>query len=244
MEEENKEQSTNEEKVETPEIEEKIDTPEIKEEKEAPIDNSEKEQKDEEEPQEDKEEITADKAKETSIDDATNVLKDKGFDYVELQKEYNEKGEITKETREKLAKVGITDEILDNYIEGQKARVERELDELSECIGGRKVMNEVIQWAANNISDEEKASINNITDANVMRIVLKDLKNRMEEKEGKVPENQITGEGGKPPVELFESQAQMFEAIKDPRYKKDEAYRAKVMKKIQASREAGIDLGI
>ena len=77
-----------------------------------------------------------------------------------------------------------------------------------------------------------------------MKVYLKDLKNRMEEKEGKVPETTLNGDGGKPTVELFESQAQMFEAIRDPRYKVDEAYRAKVMKKIQASREAGIDLGI
>ena len=213
---------------------------------ETPDENSDKEEpdNDETEDKEADEEITADKAKEATVDKATNVLKDKGFDYAELQKEFNEKGEISKETKEKLAEVGITEEIVDNYVEGQKARVERELDELAVCVGGRAIMNQVIQWAAANISDEEKASINKITDANVMKVYLKDLKNRMEEKEGKVPETQLNGEGGKPAVEMFESQAQMFEAIKDPRYKKDEVYRAKVMKKIQASREAGIDLGI
>lgn len=36
----------------------------------------------------------------------------------------------------------------------------------------------------------------------------------------------------------------MFEAIKDPKYNKDKAYRADVQKRIAASREAGIDLGI
>lgn len=203
-----------------------------------------------EDTKDDEEESEADKTlkevnpKEANIEQATNVLKDKGFDYAELSKEFNEKGEISKETRDKLAEVGITGEIIDNYIEGQKARVERELDELSLCVGGREKMNEVIRWASQNISDDEKASINGITDANVMKMILKDLKNRMEEKEGKVPETQLNGEGGKPAVEIYESQAQMFEAIRDPKYKTDEAYRAKVMKKIQASREAGIDLGI
>lgn len=208
-----------------------------------PEEESEKEDKEEEEKPEEKDLKDVD-AKNVNKEEASDVLKDKGFDYTALQKEFNEKGEISKETRESLAEVGITDEIIDNYIEGQKARVEKELDDISEVIGGREQLNEVIKWASKNLTDEEKASINGITDANVMKVYLKDLKNRMEEKEGKMPENTLNGEGGKPSVEMFESQAQMFEAIRDPKYKTDEVYRAKVMKKIQASRDAGIDLGI
>ena len=175
---------------------------------------------------------------------AETLLKDKGFDYSVLQKEFNETGDISQETRTKLNEAGISDEMINDYKEGQKALVEKELDEISQCVGGRENLTEVINWAANNISDDEKTSIAGITDKNVMMIVLKDLKNRMEEKEGKIPENQINGDGIKTTTEIYESQAQMLEAIKDPRYKNDEVYRAKVMEKIHASREAGIDLGI
>ena len=65
----------------------------------------------------------------------------------------------------------------------------------------------------------------------------------MEKHEGKTPEYQ-KGSGDKPSTEMFNSQAEMFEAIKDPKYKKDEYYRSLVQKKITASREAGVDLGI
>lgn len=201
--------------------------------------------KDKESDEEDKEDKLKDvDPKNVGKDEVSDVLKDKGFSYPELQKEYNETGNISKETREKLAKVGITNEMVDNYIEGQQARVDKEINEIAECVGGREQLNEIIQWAAKNLTDEEKIAINNIDNAYVMKVYLKDLQNRMEEKEGKVPETTLNGDGGKATIEIFESQAQMFEAIRDPKYKVDEAYRAKVMKKIQASREAGIDLGI
>lgn len=174
---------------------------------------------------------------------AKEVLETKGFDYAQLQEEYNMSGEISRETRVKLTEVGITDEILDNYIEGQKAKVEKELDSISECIGGREQFNNVIKWAGENLEQAEIESINAVRDVNVMKIILKDLKERMEDKEGITPEY-TKGEGGKPKADIFESQAQMMEAIRDKKYQKDTAYRQKIMTKIQASREAGIDLGI
>ena len=66
----------------------------------------------------------------------------------------------------------------------------------------------------------------------------------MEEKEGSLPSITLQGKGGSQNLELFESQEQMFAAIRDPRYKKDPAYQATVTKRIRASREAGINLGI
>ena len=76
-----------------------------------------------------------------------------------------------------------------------------------------------------------------------VRMILKDLKARMEDKEGITPDY-TKGDGSKPAVDVYRSQAEMFEAISNPKYQKDEAYRLDVQKKIAASREAGIDLGI
>ena len=231
------EEKPQEEQEKTPD-EENTDTPEETEDK--------PEEKPEEDKEQDEEDKTSDDVDFTNIKDAKeaeDALKAKGFDYVELQKEYDEKGEISKETRAKLAEVGITDEVLDNYIEGQKAIVQQEYDKLSECIGGREVFDTVIKWAGENLDPDEIASINTVRDKNVLKIILKDLKSRMEEKEGVTPEYQ-KGEGAKPTKDIYRSQAEMFEDIMNPKYKKDEAYRQDVQKKIAASREAGIDLGI
>jgi hypothetical protein len=194
---------------------------------------------------EQEEESTETKEKEeinlSEVDDkdkAGEVLKEKGFDYAKLQEEFNATGEISKETREKLAEAGISDEIIDNYIDGQKAKVEAKINEIAEVVGGREEMDSIVKWASNNLSEEEKSSINAIRDENIMKIILKDLKERMEEKEGKTPDY-VKGDGGKSQTNIYESQAQMMAEIRDPRYEVDEAYREQVRKKIEASVGAG-----
>lgn len=174
---------------------------------------------------------------------AQEVLQTKGFDYAELQNEFLTTGEISQETRKQLSDVGITGELVDSFIEGQKAKAEQEKNEIATCVGGRQNFDNIIKWAATNLSESEIKTINSITDKDVIQIILKDLKNRMEEQEGITP-NYTNGEGGKPAREVYRSQAEMFDAISNPKYTKDEAYRSDVQRRIAASREAGIDLGI
>lgn len=175
--------------------------------------------------------------------DVEGSLAKVGFNYAELQEEFAANGDLTKETREKLMAIGITEEAINAHIEGQKAKAEKELDEISEEIGGREALKETIEWAAKNLDRDEIESINAVRDKNVMKILLRDLRSRMDEKEGKLP--QYTQGSATPPAQdLFESQAQMIEAVRDPRYARDPAYRDKVAKKIRASREAGMDLRI
>ena len=121
-------------------------------------------------------------------EEAAKILETKGFDYAALSKEYNETGKISKETRAKLAEVGITDEVIDNFISGQEAKAEVERNQMAECIGGRQVFDEVLKWAAVNIPADEIASINQVRDKNIIKIILKDLKARMEDKEGITPD--------------------------------------------------------
>lgn len=175
--------------------------------------------------------------------DAEKLLEASGVNYTDLQKEYYATGKISDLSREKLLKSGISNEFIDEYIKGQQAVYDVELNEVSECIGGRQNLDPILKWAEKNLSQEEKISINTIHDKNLLKIILKDLKNRMEEKEGITP-NYIRGDGAKTISGVFRSKAEMFDAISNPRYRKDEAYRSDVQKIIAASMRAGIDLGI
>lgn len=175
--------------------------------------------------------------------EVSEALDKKGIDYQALTDEYLKNGELSKESMDNLAKVGIPAEMVEDYIQGYKARAEIERNELAECVGGKAAMEEIINWAAKNLKQEEIIAINAIRNKFELKAVLRGLKADMEEKEGKTPEYQ-KGTGDKTSISGFRSQAEMYEAIKDPRYNKDEAYRADVKKKIAASREAGIDLGI
>lgn len=175
--------------------------------------------------------------------DAEKLLEGAGISYKDLQKEYNETGAISDESREKLLKSGIAGEFIDNYIKGQKAVLDVELNEISQCIGGRENLSSILEWAGKNLAQDEKISINAVRDKNLLKIILKDLKLRMEEKEGIMPKY-TKGSNAKVSQNVFRSKAEMYDAISNPRYKRDEAYRADVQRAIAASMRAGIDLGI
>lgn len=194
-----------------------------------------------EEGKEEAEEI--DYSKVDTKEEATAILKDKGFDYDALQNEYFSTGKISDETKAKLAEIGITEDVINNFIEGMEAKAEVERNEMAKCIGGREKFDEVLKWAKENKTPEQLASIDTVRDKYIIEIILKHLKGEMENKEGITPEY-TKGEGTKVAENVFRSQAEMFEAINNPKYKTDEAYREDVKKKIAASREAGIDLGI
>jgi len=167
------------------------------------------------------------------------MLNHKGFDLNKLQSEFDENGDITEETRKELEKVGITKEILDSYIEGRWAIVERQMDEIANSIGGKDTFDSVINWARANLSEEEKAVYSNIHDPALIKIAVRDLKNRMEGSDGVIPQ-QITGSESASSGDYFQSMAEIEEAINNPKYAKDEVYRQKVAQKITASREAGM----
>lgn len=174
-------------------------------------------------------------------------LKEKGIDYDDLVKEYQANGDLTEETREKLGKLGLSKEFIDDFIAGKKAQQEKiiaeEKAELAKSLGGEETLNAVSKWASENLQKEEIEALNSITDMTTAKLVLKGLKAAMDEKEGVLP-TLTTGQGKAAPTELFESQQEMFAAIRDERYNKDEAYTAKVTARIRASREAGKNLGI
>ena len=175
-----------------------------------------------------------------TAEQASVVLESKGFDYEALTEEFQANGDLLPETRTKLAAQGISGEIIDTYIEGQKAIIQRHMEDISTVVGGMEQMAAVVEWAKNNLSAEEKKSIDAVHDPAVIKIILKDLENRMNDSEGYVPQAQLQGGAGEIRGNYFESMAEVEEAINDPRYSKDPVYRAKVAQKLTASREAGV----
>jgi hypothetical protein len=201
--------------------------------------NKQSEQITEQKPQEKAQEEPQDYSNVTEVEDASNILKGKGINYDELQTEFNERGELSEETFKKLEEAGISRDIANAYIEGRKAVVEKTWDDIASVVGGREQMNMIVEWARNNLSQEEKESIDAVRDPNLIKIILQNLNNRMTDKEGILPQP-IQGGGGDDSGNYFRSMAEVEEAINDPKYAKDEVYRNEVARKISASREAGV----
>lgn len=135
-------------------------------------------------------------------------MKDKGLDYNELLQEYADKGDLTSETREKLAQVGFNEEFVNDFIEGKKAlvaqQIAKEQSELAEYVGGKENFDNIIKWAAENISQEEKEQISTVRNMTAQKLILDGLKARMETKEGKLP-TFVQG-GGQTPSYCFSCQ--------------------------------------
>lgn len=205
-------------------------------------DNTEAEQK----PDEKTDDASDIKPEDVDLDnpeEVSNVLDKKGVDYNSLAEEYLNNGKLSEKSMAELEAAGIPAEMVNDYIKGYEARAELERNELAQCVGGREEMESIITWASNNLKKEEIYALNAIRNKFELESVLIGLKTRMEEKEGKIP-NYQKGTGDKTAVVGFRSKAEMAEAIRNPKYKIDEAYRADVRKKIAASREAGVDIGI
>lgn len=174
----------------------------------------------------------------TNVEEAKELVKNKGFNYDELQQEFNANGCLLEETIKALEKQGISRNTIEKFTNDQQQLVAKQMNEIVEYIGGAETFESVRNWAIANLSDTEKAEIDKEHNPTRIKLLLDGLKARMDREEGVLPQ-QISGEGGEATDGLFESLAEMRAAIKDPRYNEDEVYREKVSRKITASKQAG-----
>lgn len=167
---------------------------------------------------------------------AAEAVKAAGLDVAALNAELAEKGDLSPETRTKLEAAGYNKQMVDGYLEGQRAIAAKYATAAHEAAGGADKYKSMVAWAGTNFSADEIAAFNAATDSGnpaQLKLAVQALRGRYEAAEGSDP-GLISGGGNAPTVEAFESNAQMSAAIRDPRYKTDPAYRAQVEKKIHA----------
>ncbi|MDE3021857.1 MAG: capsid assembly protein [Pseudomonadota bacterium] len=163
-----------------------------------------------------------------------------GVDLPKFQQEFAEKGELTPESYEELAKSGISKEVVDQYIEGQKALQAQAYNAAFALVGGEANYRAMMAWAATGMTKAEQASFNAAVgqqDQNIAHLAIKGLEAKYVAANGRQPANFLTGgastsgagNGG------FASTAQVTAAISDPRYRTDSAYRREVEAKIAAT---------
>lgn len=111
-----------------------------------------------------------------------------------------------------------------------------QLNEIYNRAGGQESYQQMIKWAANNLSQEETAAFDAMIDSgNMLQInlavdgVLKRY-NDMNNQDGQLLQGR-----GVPPVGGYRSQAEVIRDMQDPRYDNDPAYRNDVMEKLARS---------
>lgn len=168
-----------------------------------------------------KEEAPADENAMTSaINDATS--------------EFMESGELSDKTFEALEKAGLPRELVEAYMAGQGALVESQVSAVKETIGGEGNYEAMAEWAAENLAQEELDAYNEVVENGTVdqaRMAVRGLFAQFQAGGGKAP-NLMQGNTQGTGVKPFGSAAQVTEAMKDPRYKNDPAYRQTVEQRL------------
>ena len=114
---------------------------------------------------------------------------------------------------------------------------EAQAQQLFEMVGGEKAYKSMIQWAGQNLSQEEIQMYDNVMasgNPSSIYFAVQALANKYGEATGSDGQL-LTGKGTANQTQGFRSQQELVQAMSDPRYDRDPAYRQEVMQKLENS---------
>jgi len=172
-------------------------------------------------------------------------LEEHDIDFSDMNTRWQQSGELTSDDYDKLNEAGFTREMVDAYLSGLQykavqdtALTVKEITAIKQEYGGEKGYADMLQWAADNLSEEEITGFNEIVTGNstmsAVRMAVSGLHAKYVAQSGVEP-RLIGGKATRSGGERFESTAQLVEAMKDPRYQNDPAYRRKIETRLARS---------
>lgn len=173
-----------------------------------------------------------------------NRLEEAGVDYSDINARWQQEGRLSEEDYASLEGAGFSREMVDSYLTGLQYRTSQdsalaaqEVTAIKQEYGGEAQYNRMIEWAGNNLSQEEINDFNQLINTQpigAVRLAIAGLHARYTSAEGREPKL-LGGRPAKGSTDKFESTAQLVEAMKDPRYETDPAYRNKIQAKLSRS---------
>ncbi len=152
--------------------------------------------------------------------------------------EYAETGVLTEDSYKELSKQGLDKQLVDGYIEGQKALADNHTKSIHDTVGGREKYAELIEWAGKNLSETEQNTFNGMVDGGTLeeaKFAVQGLMTRAGISSNPNQPSLFEGTSDVTANDAYESVSQVTDAMNDPRYEKDSSYRKKVTDKIARS---------
>jgi len=162
-----------------------------------------------------------------------------------LWKEATSKDSYTKETVDKLNKLSQV-ELADMHlkyreqVEKQNASQEMsdaDIAQLKNIAGGEREYDSMMKWATDNLNEQEINMFDKVMDKGdplASFFAVRSLAYRYQDAQG-YEGKMLTGTAPKADGSQFRSQAEVVQAMSDPRYERDAAYRNDIMKKLERS---------
>ena len=151
--------------------------------------------------------------------------------------EYAEYGQLSEETFKALEANGISRNLVDLYISGIEAVSQQQSESLMNEVGGEANYKAMSKWASTALTDDEQEVFNNTVESGDTKAALMAIRGLYARytSDGGRSVNLYQGDTVGAGVSPFNSAAQVTEAMKDPRYAKDPAYRAHIEKRLSIS---------
>jgi uncharacterized protein YcgL (UPF0745 family) len=152
--------------------------------------------------------------------------------------EFIEKNELSEKSYEELDALGLPKDLVDGYIAGQKALADNDVSEVQKVVGGQDNYAQLLDWSSKNLSQSEKDAFNNTIDngsTEQVKMAVQGLMGRAGMSPENAQPNLFEGDVNVTNTDTFGSVAQVTDAMNDPRYSKDPAYRKEVEEKLARS---------
>jgi hypothetical protein len=159
-----------------------------------------------------------------------------------LTDEFNDNGKLTDESQKIVLDLGIPQQMIDDFIAGQAARGDAYQAKVTSVLGdnGASEYEALVAWGGENMTEAEAKVFNDSIQSGDMtraQIAVRDLKVQYVKAEGSYDGLALGGSGSSGPAgaQPFASRYEQSQAIRDPRYEKDSAYRKSVEDRIVAT---------
>jgi hypothetical protein len=172
-----------------------------------------------------------------TLQDAKEAVTKEGLDFDKYYNEYLENDTLSEDSFKELNEKGMSPEMVSSWIEGQNAISDQVADMAYSSVGGKEQYNSILEWAGKSLSEKEIGVFNSALEHGTVDeslFVIKSLNAQYQVANGSSP-NLMQGSTGVSGSGAFSSLAQMSEAMRDPKYGTDPAYREEVTRKLEAS---------
>ena len=161
---------------------------------------------------------------------------------IKYENEFAEKGKLTDDSYEELAKHGLSRRHVDAYIAGIQATQQAEEARVYEAVGGQQNFAAMSAWAAENMPEGEISRLNEMLSSGgddatlAARALVAAYQGAGQKRPALVEADSMpsgTADG------MYESYRQLMKDIGSPDYKEDPAFRKRVEDKLARTRQAG-----
>ena len=158
---------------------------------------------------------------------------------------YDNNNTLSKETIEKFSEMSSQD-LVNAYLEMQKNAPpqeegpdvsEAQINSIQNSVGGQKEYDKIISWASSNLEQNEIQAFDNLVasgNVDAIKLGVSALQSKYRDANG-YEGRMLSGKQASSKGEVFRSQAELVQAMNDPKYDNDPAYRADIIAKLDRS---------